>query len=155
MKYKNIVYWLLGIFIFIGWSDLVWGESIQKDPVSKVEEEQRKKKKRTKVVKKKTVIVKKKVVTTTPVKKKVKKRVETVKGSSRVQVPPTPVPIPNFRYISKADFISGKYKRLTIPYVEGGQTKWGIANYNSGRYIIIRNLGINADGATYDYWKSK
>ena len=63
--------------------------------------------------------------------------------------------VPHFNNISKADFTSGKHKQLTIPYVDGGVQKYGVATYNSGRYVIMRDIGINADGATYDYWRGK
>ena len=146
-KLRRIIYWLLSIVIFVGSPDVVFGESTE----LKVEEQQRKKKKKKKkkkVVKKRKVAKKKKTV-----KKKVEKRVEKPKAA-RVQGPPPPA-IPHFNGISKADFISGKHKQLTIPYVEGGIQKYGVGTYNSGRYIIARDLGINADGTTYDYWKSK
>ena len=151
MKYKNIVYWLLGVFIFVGWSDLVWGNSIYKDPISKTEDQRKQKRK------KKKRVVKKKVVTTTVKKNKntKKKRVEKTKGSSRVKAPIIIAPPPNFNNISKTDFITGKHKRLVIPYIDGGKVKWGVGRYKSGRYIIVRDIGINADGTTYDYWKSK
>ena len=75
MKYKNIVYWLVGIFIFVGWSDLVWGNSIYKGSISKTEDQRKQKRK------KKKRVVKKKAVTTTVKKNKntKKKRVEKTK----------------------------------------------------------------------------
>ena len=27
MKYKKIIYWVFGILLFVGWSDLVWGQT--------------------------------------------------------------------------------------------------------------------------------
>ena len=132
-KLRRIVYWLLSIIIFVGSPELVMGESSE----LKVEEQQRKDTKKKKAVK-----------------KKVEKRVEKPKAA-RVQVPPPPPPVPHFNSISKEDFVSGKHKQLTIPYIEGGIQKYGVGTYNSGRYIIARDLGINADATTYDYWKSK
>ncbi len=29
MKHKNIFYWIVGLFIFIGWADLVWGQELK------------------------------------------------------------------------------------------------------------------------------
>ena len=26
MKYKKVIYWVFGIMLFVGWSDLVWGQ---------------------------------------------------------------------------------------------------------------------------------
>ena len=26
MKYKKVIYWILGFMLFVGWSDLVWGQ---------------------------------------------------------------------------------------------------------------------------------
>jgi len=105
MKYKNIVYWLLGVFIFVGWSDLVWGNSIYKDPISKTEDQRKQKRK------KKKRVVKKKVVTTTVKKNKntKKKRVEKTKSNSRVKAPISTAPPPNFNNISKTDFITGNH----------------------------------------------
>ena len=147
-KLRRIIYWLLSIVIFVGSPDVVFGESSE----LKVEEQQKKKNKKKK--KKKKKVVKRKVVKKKKaVKTKVEKRAEKIKAA-RVQVPHTPAP-PHFNNISKEDFVSGKHKRLTIPYVEGGALKYGVGTYNSGRYIIARDLGINADVATYDYWKGK
>ena len=155
MKYKNIVYWLVGIFIFVGWSDLVWGNSIYKGSISKTEDQRKQKRKKKKRVVKKKSVAKKKTAKKKKTTKSKKKRVENTKSSPRVKAPIITAPAPNFKHISKTDFISGKHKRLVIPYMDGGKIKWGVANFRSGRYIIARNLGINADGATYDYWKSK
>ena len=143
-KLKRIIYWLLSIIILVGSPEFTFGESSE----LKVEEQQKKKKKKKKIKKKK----KKK-------KKIKKKRSPEAKPAAkpkaaRVQAPPPPA-IPHFNSISKADFISGKHKQLTIPYVDGGVQKYGVATYNSGRYTIIRDIGINADGATFDYWKGK
>ncbi len=148
MKHKNILYWVLSTVILVGSPEVIFAESTE----LKVEEDQRKQKR-----KKKKRVVKKKAATTTVKKNKntKKKRIKKTKGSSRVKTPISTAPPPNFNNISKTDFISGKHKRLVIPYMDGGKVKWGVANFRSGRYIIARNLGINADGATYDYWKSR
>ena len=155
-KLNRTIYWLLSILIFLSLPDLVQANTIS--DTTKVEDQQRKqkkkKKKKKKEVKKTRTVKKNRVVKKTrTVKKKVVRKAETPKAA-RVNTP-APPPIPHFSQISKADFISGKYRQLTIPYVEGGQTKWGVGNYTVGRYVIIRNIGINADGATYDYWKGR
>ena len=146
-KLRRIIYWLLSIVIFVGSPDVVFGESTE----LKVEEQQRKKKKKKK---KKKKIKKKRRPAAKPTVKPAVKPVAKPKAA-RVQVSPPPPPIPHFNNISQADFISGKHKQLTIPYVEGGALKYGVGTYNSGRYIIVRDLGINADAATYDYWRGK
>ena len=155
MKHKNILYWVLSTVILVGSPEVTFAESTE----LKVEEQQRKKKKKKKkritVVKKKKSVAKKKTAKKKKTTKSKKKKVENTKSSPRVKAPIITAPAPNFKHISKTDFISGKYKTLVIPYADGGITKWGVANFRSGRYIIARNLGINADGATYDYWKSK
>ena len=132
-KLRRIIYWLLSIIILVGSPEFTFGESSE----LKVEEQQKKKKKKKKIKKKRSPEAK-------PAAKP---------KAARVQAPPPA--IPHFNNISKADFTSGKHKQLTIPYVDGGVQKYGVATYNSGRYIIIRDIGINADGATFDYWKGK
>ena len=29
MKYKKVMYWVFGIMLFVGWTDLVWGQDIK------------------------------------------------------------------------------------------------------------------------------
>ena len=29
MKYKKLIYWVFGVLLFVGWSDLVWGQDIK------------------------------------------------------------------------------------------------------------------------------
>ena len=36
MKYKKLIYWVFGIMLFVGWSDLVWGQDKAK-PRSPIE----------------------------------------------------------------------------------------------------------------------
>ena len=39
MKYKKLIYWICGILLFVGWSDLVWGqEKPTRKPTTKVSE---------------------------------------------------------------------------------------------------------------------
>ena len=49
MKYKKVIYWVFGIMLFVGWSDLVWSQdrstSIPKSPISELNDDNFKKKK--------------------------------------------------------------------------------------------------------------
>ena len=73
------------------------------------------------------------------------------------------VTVSSLKQISKKDFITGRHKKLIIPYEEGGKIKTIIADYKSGKYIKVIPLGrgksktisINADAPTYDKWKKK
>ena len=73
------------------------------------------------------------------------------------------VVIQHMKAISKVDYMSGKYKKLIVPYEESGKVKSVQSDYKNGRYIrvIQRSRGqsitvnLKADGATYDYWKNK
>ena len=29
MKYKKLIYWVFGVLLFVGWTDLVWGQDIK------------------------------------------------------------------------------------------------------------------------------
>ena len=48
MKYKKLIYWVFGIMLFAGWSDLVWGQdrptSRPKSPISELNDDNFKKK---------------------------------------------------------------------------------------------------------------
>ena len=69
----------------------------------------------------------------------------------------------SLKQITKQDFITGRHKKLIIPYEEGGKIKTMIADYKNGKYIKIipigrgksKTISLKADGATYDYWKKK
>ena len=68
--------------------------------------------------------------------------------------------IPHFKSISKADFISGKYKKITIPYDQNLSVKYGVAEYKVTRdgkkqYQISSKIYMTADGATYDRWRKR
>ena len=73
------------------------------------------------------------------------------------------VVIQHMKVISKVDYMSGKYKKLIVPYEESGKVKSVQSDYKNGRYIrvIKRSRGqsitvnLKSDGATYDYWKNK
>ncbi len=68
--------------------------------------------------------------------------------------------IPHFKSISKADFISGKYKKITIPYDQSLSVKYEVADWKVTRdgkkqYQISSKIYITADGATYDRWRKR
>ena len=46
MKYKKVIYWVFGIMLFVGWSDLVWGQdkSKPKSPIESLTDDNFKKK---------------------------------------------------------------------------------------------------------------
>ena len=44
MKYKKVIYWILGFMLFIGWSDLVWGQDKPKPKVEVINDDNFKKK---------------------------------------------------------------------------------------------------------------
>ena len=43
MKYKKLIYWVFGIVLFIGWSDLVWGQDKPKSPIEMLSDDNFKK----------------------------------------------------------------------------------------------------------------
>jgi len=69
----------------------------------------------------------------------------------------------NMKNISKADYVGGKYKKLVVPYEEDGTVKTVVAEYKNGKYIRViqiprgqsKIINLNADAATYGYWKNK
>ena len=68
--------------------------------------------------------------------------------------------VPHFKNISKADFVNGKYKKITIPYDQSLSVKYGVAEYKVTRegkrqYQISSKIYITADGATYDRWRKR
>ena len=73
------------------------------------------------------------------------------------------ITVSSLKQISKKDFITGRHKKLIIPYEEGGKIKTIIADYKSGKYIKVipmgrgksKTISINADAPTYDKWKKK
>ena len=73
------------------------------------------------------------------------------------------VTIQHMKVISKVDYMSGKYKKLIVPYEESGKVKSIQSDYKNGRYIRViqrprgQSITVNlkSDGATYDYWKNK
>ena len=43
MKYKKLIYWVFGILLFVGWSDLVWGQDKPKSPIESLSDDNFKK----------------------------------------------------------------------------------------------------------------
>ena len=72
----------------------------------------------------------------------------------------SPVKVPHFKTLSKADFLSGKYKKITIPYDQNLSVKYGIADWKVTRegkkqYQISSKVYITADEASYDRWRKR
>ena len=44
MKYKKVIYWVFSIMLFVGWSDLVWGQDKPKPKVEVINDDNFKKK---------------------------------------------------------------------------------------------------------------
>ena len=44
MKYKKLIYWVFGILLFAGWSDLVWGQDRPVSPIESLTDDNFKKK---------------------------------------------------------------------------------------------------------------
>ena len=68
--------------------------------------------------------------------------------------------VPHFKNISKADFINGKYKKITIPYDQSLSVKYGVAEWKVTRegkkqYQISSKVFMTADEATYDRWRKR
>jgi len=73
------------------------------------------------------------------------------------------VTIVSLKQISKKDFISGRHKKLIIPYEEGGKIKTISADWKSGKYVKVipmgrgksKTISLKADSPTYDKWRKK
>ena len=68
--------------------------------------------------------------------------------------------VPHFKNISKADFINGKHKKITIPYDQSLSVKYGVAEWKVTRdgkkqYQISSKIYMTADEATYDRWRKR
>ena len=88
---------------------------------------------------------------------KIDKQIQQLQKSARKQ---SPVKVPHFKNSSKADFINGKYKKITIPYDKNLSVKYGVANWKVTRdgkkqYQISSKVYMTADGATYDRWRKR
>ena len=88
---------------------------------------------------------------------KIDKQIQQLQKNARKE---SPVKVPHFKNISKADFINGKYKKITIPYDQNLSVKYGAANWKVTRdgkkqYQISSKIYMTADGATYDRWRKR
>ena len=88
---------------------------------------------------------------------KIDKQIQQLQKNARKE---SPVKVPHFKNISKADFINGKYKKITIPYDQSLSVKYGVANWNVTRegkkqYQISSKVFMTADEATYDRWRKR
>jgi len=88
---------------------------------------------------------------------KIDKQIQQLQKNARKE---SPVKVPHFKNISKADFISGKYKKITIPYDQSLSVKYGVADWKVTRdgkkqYQISSKIYLTADGATYDRWRKR
>ena len=88
---------------------------------------------------------------------KIDKQIQQLQKSARKE---SPVKVPHFKTLSKADFLSGKYKKITIPYDQNLSVKYGIADWKVTRegkkqYQISSKVYITADEASYDRWRKR
>ena len=88
---------------------------------------------------------------------KIDKQIQQLQKNARKE---SPVKVPHFKNISKADFINGKYKKITIPYDQNLSVKYGAANWKVTRdgkkqYQISSKIYMTADEATYDRWRKR
>ena len=88
---------------------------------------------------------------------KIDKQIQQLQKNARKE---SPVKVPHFKNISKADFRKGKYKKITIPYDQSLSVKYGVADWNVTRdgkkqYKISSKIYMTADEATYDRWRKR
>ena len=88
---------------------------------------------------------------------KIDKQIQQLQKSARKE---SPVKVPHFKTLSKADFINGKYKKIKIPYDHNLNVKYGVAEWEVTRdgkkqYQISSKVYMTADGATYDRWRKR
>jgi len=88
---------------------------------------------------------------------KIDKQVQQLQKNARKE---SPVKVPHFKNVSKADFLNGKYKKITIPYdhnlnVKYGVAEWEITREGKRQYKISSKIFITADEATYDRWRKR
>ena len=88
---------------------------------------------------------------------KIDKEIQQLQKSARRE---SPVKVPHFKTISKADFVNGKYKKITIPYDHNLNVKYGVAEWEVTRegkkqYQISSKVFMTADEATYDRWRKR
>ena len=88
---------------------------------------------------------------------KIDKQVQQLQKNARKE---SPVKVPHFKNVSKADFLNGKYKKITIPYDHNLNVKYGVAEWEVTRegkkqYQISSKMFMTADEATYDRWRKR
>ena len=88
---------------------------------------------------------------------KIDKQVQQLQKNARKE---SPVKVPHFKNVSKADFLNGKYKKITIPYdhnlnVKYGVAEWEITREGKRQYKISSKIFMTADEATYDRWRKR
>ena len=88
---------------------------------------------------------------------KIDKQIQQLQKNARKE---SPVKVPHFKNISKADFIKGKYKKITIPYDHNLSVKYGVAEWEVTRdgkkqYKISSKVFMTADETTYDRWRKR
>ena len=88
---------------------------------------------------------------------KIDKQIQQLQKNARKE---SPVKVPHFKNISKADFIKGKYKKISIQYDQSLSVKYGVADWNVTRdgkkqYKISSKIYMTADEATYDRWRKR
>ena len=88
---------------------------------------------------------------------KIDKQIQQLQKSARKE---SPVKVPHFKNVSKADFLNGKNKKITIPYdhnlnVKYGVAEWEITREGKRQYKISSKIFMTADEATYDRWRKR
>ena len=88
---------------------------------------------------------------------KIDKQIQQLQKNARKE---SPVKVPHFKNVSKADFLNGKYKKITIPYdhnlnVKYGVAEWEITREGKRQYKISSKIFMTADEETYDRWRKR
>ena len=91
---------------------------------------------------------------------KIDKQVQQLKKQAEKSGRKPSTSVPHFKTVSKSDFVSGRYKKLTIPYDQNLSVKYGVANWKVTRegkkqYQISSKVFMTADEATYDRWRKR
>ena len=91
---------------------------------------------------------------------KIDKQVQQLKKQAEKSGRKQSTSIPHFKSISKSDFISGKHKKITIPYDHNLSVKYGVAEWEVTRdgkkqYKISSKVFMTADETTYDRWRKR
>ena len=89
--------------------------------------------------------------------KKIDKQVKQLQKSTRKE---SAVKVPEFKNVSKADFVNGKYKKIKIAYDQNLSIKYGVANWKITRegkkqYQISSKIYMIADEASYNRWRKR